>query len=155
MSDALNVVSSLSAGDVLVISQNSTTRYRGVEVADLQAYMQANLTFTGSATKVFSAPSASGTNVSAFPNGTTTTSSNIWLIITPVAGYAAMTITLPAVGGLVDMQEIAVVCTQSVTTLTVAANGATGIIGAPTTLAANAYFTLKYEAVTKNWYRVD
>jgi hypothetical protein len=155
MSDALNVVSSLSAGDVLVISQNSTTRYRGVEVADLQAYLQANLTFTGELTKVFSAPSATGTTVSAFPNGATTTDQNVWLVITPLAGYAAMTITLPAVGGLVDMQEVSVNCTQSVTTLTISANGATGVIGAPTTLAANAYFTLRYDAVTKNWYRVD
>lgn len=155
MSDALSVVSTVSAGDVLVISQNSSTRYRGVEVADLLTFMQDNLLFPGQAVKVFSAPSASGTNVSAFPSGSTTTEYNVWLVITPVAGYAAMTITLPAVGGLVDMQEVSVNCTQSVTTLTISANGATGVVGAPTTLAANGYFTLRYEAVTKNWYRVD
>lgn len=152
---ALNIVSSASGGDILVLNQDSSTQFRGLYVSDLLAYMQDNLIFTGQAVKVFSAPAASGTSVNAFPSGSTTTNLNVWLVITPLAGYAAMTIVLPAVAGLSDMQEISVNCTQSVTTLTISANGATAVVGAPTTLAANAYFTLRFDSVTSNWYRVD
>jgi len=44
-------------------------------------------------------------------------------------------------------------CTQAVTTLTINGNGAT-VTGAPTTLAANAFFRLRFEAVAGVWYRV-
>ncbi len=153
---SLNVVDTVSGGDIVVINQNSSTRYRGATVATLQSYMQSNLTFSGNKTKVVAQTTASGQTVNAFPTGTTTTSSDIWLIISPLASYAAMTILLPALGGLKDGQEIMINCTQSVTvTLTISTNGAAGVIGAPTTLAANAFFTLKYDAITTNWYRVD
>jgi hypothetical protein len=82
------------------------------------------------------------------------TQDNVHLILTPLAGYAAGTITLPAKATLVDKQEVLVNCTQAVTTLTIGLNGATGAVGAPTTLAANAFFRLMYDAVTSNWYRV-
>jgi hypothetical protein len=77
----------------------------------------------------------------------------VWLILTPVAGYAAGTITLPLSTNVVNKQEILVNCTQAVTTLTINGNGAT-VTGAPTTLAANAFFRLRYDGVTGTWYRV-
>ena len=44
-------------------------------------------------------------------------------------------------------------CTQAVTTLTVSGNGST-VNGAPTTLAANGFFRLRYDGVFKAFYRV-
>jgi hypothetical protein len=61
---------------------------------------------------------------------------------------------LPASTTAADKQTINVNCTQSVTTLTINGNGAT-VTGAPTTLAANAFFTLRFDAVTSTWYRVS
>jgi hypothetical protein len=60
---------------------------------------------------------------------------------------------MPAVASVIDGQELLVNSTQAVTTLTVAGNGAT-VAGAPTTLAANGFFRLKFEALVSTWYRV-
>jgi hypothetical protein len=119
--------------------------------------MQDQLDFSnnGDYASQYAAPSATGFTVAITDSSSDgVTSSNVHLILTPLAGYAAGTITLPAKAGLVDKQEVLVNCTQAVTTLTIGLNGATGAVGAPTTLAANAFFRLKYDAVTSNWYRV-
>jgi hypothetical protein len=50
-------------------------------------------------------------------------------------------------------QEILVNTTQTITSLTVNLNGAVGG-GVPTTLAANGFFTLRFEPVIQKWYRV-
>lgn len=99
----------------------------------------------------YAAPNASGFTVavgSAFPNGTST-----FLLLTPLAGYAAGTLTLPAQATCTDGQELLVHATQSVTALTVSGNGAT-VNGAPTTLAQFAFFRLRYDGVNAAWYRV-
>lgn len=79
---------------------------------------------------------------------------SMWLLVTPAAGYATGTITLPLAATCQDGQETLVSCTQAVTALTVAGNGST-VNGAPTTLAANAFFRLRFDGVFKAWYRVD
>lgn len=94
------------------------------------------------------APSATGWSVPIESE-----SNSVWLIITPTAGFAAGTITLPAVLNVLEGQEVLVNCTQSVGTLTINGNGG-NVIGAPTSLAANGFFLLKFEPILKNWYRV-
>lgn len=78
---------------------------------------------------------------------------SIWLILTPAGTIAACTLKLPLVANAVDRQEILVNSTQIVTALTIDANGGS-VIGAPTTLAANAFFRLRFDAVLKTWYCV-
>lgn len=99
----------------------------------------------------FSSPAATGFSVTIAP---TEDGDNMWLLLTPLAGYAAGTVVLPVSTGLVDGQEVIVTSTQAITTLTVSLNGATAANGAPTTMAANAYFRLKYSAVNTSWYRI-
>lgn len=150
----LTRVDSVSAGDLLPVFATEDGDARAASVSVLQNYLQDALTFSDSADYVsqYSAPSASGFTVAITDGADDNT--NVHLILTPLAGYAAGTITLPAKAGLADKQEVLVNCTQVVTTLTIGLNGASGAIGAPTTLAANAFFRLKYDAVTFNWYRV-
>jgi len=121
-------------------------------MALLLAYMQDNLTVTtDNMVTQYAAPSATGFSVTI---GTGIDAGlSVWLVLTPVAGYAAGTLVLPASGDVVDKQEILVNCTQSVTTLTITGNGST-VTGAPTTLAANGFFRLRYDAVLTTWYRV-
>lgn len=114
-------------------------------------YIQDNLTFPSQFESQYAAPSATGFSVTISPGAA---GGNVHLILTPVAGYAAGTIVLPAVASVIDGQEVLVNCTQAVTTLTVSGNGALAVTGAPTTLAANAFFRLKYDAVVQTWYRV-
>lgn len=153
----LTRATALSAGDLLPVFATTDGDARAAAVSLLQDYLQDNLDFSANGDYVsqYAAPSATGFNV-AITDGSSdgVTQDNVHLILTPLAGYAAGTITLPAKANLVDKQEVLVNCTQSVTTLTVALNGAAAAIGAPTTLAANAFFRLKYDAVTTNWYRV-
>ena len=153
----LTRATSLSAGGLLPIFATTDGDARAAAISLLQDYLQDSLDFSanGDYTSQYAAPSATGFNV-AITDGASdgVTQDNVHLILTPLAGYAAGTITLPAKANLVDKQEVLVNCTQVVTTLTVALNGAAAAIGAPTTLAANAFFRLKYDAVTTNWYRV-
>lgn len=108
------------------------------------------LTTSGAFITQYAAPNATGFNVQVqLPvNG-----ASIFLLLTPNAGYAAGTITLPAVATCIDGQELLVACMQLVTALTVAGNGAP-VNGAPTTLAANGFFRLRFDGVFKAWYRV-
>jgi len=75
------------------------------------------------------------------------------LLLTPAATYAAGTIVLPEKTSCIDGQELMCTCTQIVTALTVSGNGAT-VNGAPTALAANGFFRLRFDAVFSAWYRV-
>lgn len=141
--------SALQGGTLFLVWDTSNSDTRKTSLTKLQAYMQSNLDFTsGALTAQYSAPAATGFSVQV-----TDSSANTWLILTPLAGYAAGTIVLPTSTNAVIGQEILVNCTQAVTTLTIDGNGAT-VVGAPTTLAANDYFRLKYESVLNTWYRV-
>lgn len=112
---------------------------------------QAQLTAgTGLVTQYF-APNATGWAATVLP---ITQGGSIWLLITPAAGYAAGTITLPAQASCVDGQEVLATCTQAVTALTVAGNGSV-VNGAPTALTANQAFRLRFDGIAKAWYRIS
>lgn len=144
--DRLNQ-SDIVASDSLPFYSASAGADRRTPLSQLVTAVQSLLSVSGPVQQ-FAAPSATGFSVTINPP---TVGASVWLILTPVAGYAAGTIVMPA--SPVDGQEVIVNCTQSVTTLTVSGNGAT-VTGAPTTLAANAFFRLKYAAVLSTWYRI-
>lgn len=144
----------VSAGDWLVTWSSGNGDWRGISLSDLITYLNANLAFPSARPAFvtqYSAPSATGFSVTVTDGDDDDES--VHLILTPVAGYANGDVTLPPVASCVDKQEVLVNCTQAVTALTVTGNGAT-VTGAPITLAANAFFQLKFDAVTSTWYRV-
>jgi hypothetical protein len=122
---------------------------RRASVSELAALLQPLLSSAGQITQ-YAAPNATGFNVLIAPP---TDGVSMFLLLTPAGAYAAGTITLPPQASCIDGQEILVTCTQVVTALTVAGNGST-VNGAPTTLAANAFFRLRFDGVFKAWYRV-
>lgn len=154
MSKKITRTDSVATGDLFVLWKTSDGDYRGCPASDVLQFLQSNLTFPdqGGYTTQYSAPSATGFNVTITDGVDDNT--NVHLILTPTAGYAAGTITLPPVAGLSDKQEILVNCTQQVVTLTIDGNGATAVTGEPTSLAADDFFRLKYDLATKTWYRV-
>jgi hypothetical protein len=98
----------------------------------------------------YAAPAATGFSVAINPP---VDGGSVYLLLTPVAGYAAGSIVLPTKAAARDGQELLVSSTQAVTTLTVNGNGAT-VNGAPSTLAANGFFRLRFDAILASWYRV-
>lgn len=142
---ALSSASQIPFGD-----QNNGVDRRA-SVAELAAVLSSLLGSSGSSLVTqYAAPAATGFNVQIAPPSDGV---SVYLLLTPVAGYAAGTITLPAQALCKDGQMLQVSTTQAVTALTVAGNGST-VNGAPTTLAANAFFTLRFDGVFKAWYRV-
>jgi hypothetical protein len=148
-----STVDTPSGGDLIPLYDISNSDTRKLSLTALATYINGLNTSTSGlkseSTTQYSSPSAT-----AFNTQVTDGSANIWLLLTPLAGYAAGTITLPAIANVVDKQEVTVVCTQDVTTLTVAGNGATGVVGEPSGITANDYFTLKYDELYDTWYRV-
>jgi hypothetical protein len=144
----LTAVDAVQAGDLIPIFSQANGDARKTSLTTLAAFIQTLITSTDNKQTQYSAPSATGFSVAVVGTGL-----SIWLVLTPLAGYAAGTIVLPPVAGVLDKQEILVNTTQAITALTINANGAT-IVGAPTTLAAGGFFRLRFDAVLDTWYRV-
>jgi hypothetical protein len=148
---ALSRVSSISGGDLIVLDKTDQGDFRTISFTDLLAEIEANISMgRPEADSQYASPSATGFSVSINSGN-----KDVHLILTPVAGYANGTIVLPLASGCRDKQEVSVNCTQAVTTLAITANGALAVTGAPTTLAAFAFFKLCYDLASSTWYRVD
>jgi len=148
----LSTLSTPSGGDLLAVYSASNSDTKKLSLSALTAYIlaqQAASTGKQEFITQYAAPSATGFNVNI-----TDGSGNYWLVLTPTTGFAAGTITLPAIANVVDKQEVLVNCTQQVTTLTVDGNGAVAVTGEPSALGADDFFRLKYDATLQTWYRV-
>jgi hypothetical protein len=148
--DRLSKVTALASSDYFALFSQALGNDAAATLGALLTWLQSQLSAAGGSITQYAAPNATGFGVLIAPpiNGT-----SVFLLLTPAAGYAAGTITLPPQASCVDEQELLVSCTQAVTALTVAGNGST-VNGAPTTLAANAFFRLRFDGVLKAWYRV-
>jgi hypothetical protein len=144
----LSAVDAVVSSDQVPIYSSANGDARKASMSVIKDYVLSDATVADDKVTQYAAPAATGFTVTV-----NNSSDSVWLILTPLAGYAAGTITLPAVANCVDRQEVLVNTTQAVTTLTVSGNGAT-LIGAPTTLAANAFFRLRFDDVLNTWYRV-
>lgn len=140
-----NLTSASSISEVTLYPVWNDSDTQKVTGTLLLAWLQANLSFdAGALASQYAAPSATGFTV-------TVDAGNTRLIVTPQAGYAAGTIALPV--DPVAGDKVVVTCTQAVTTLTVSSADAS-VAGEPTTIAANGFFTMEYDAVLGSWYRV-
>lgn len=145
----LNGISSPSGSDLLPLYSQQNGDARKISLTNLAIWLSGQTNTMDSLQTQYAAPSATGFSVSIKDS-----SASIWLILTPTGTFAAGTLVLPSVSNVVDRQELLVNCTQAITALTISPNGAT-VTGAPTALTANQYFRLRFDAVTKTWYRVD
>lgn len=141
-------VDQVQSSDQVPIYSSNNGDARKASLSLLKTFFQEGVTAADDKVTQYSAPSATGFSVQISDD-----SDSVWLVLTPTAGFAAGILVLPAVANCVDRQEVLVNCTQAVTTLTVSGNGST-VTGAPTALTANAFFRLRFDAVTSTWYRV-
>ena len=144
----LAVLSQVSGGDLLPIYVPNNGDARKVSVTQLLTYFQT----------VFAAPTVStnlytpgaGFNITV----PTPVSEQQWMLLQPAGTLATGTITLPLNTGTPDGTQLLVTTTQIITAFTLALNGAAAAFGAPTTLAANAFFTMRFYQATNSWYRI-
>lgn len=148
--DQLTRVDALSPGDVVPVYVQGQGDARGASITVLAEAVQSLISEVDGFETQYHAPSATGSSVTVNP---TTDGDSVHLLMTPTATFAASTVVLPALAECEHGQEVLVTSTQIVTTLTVSGNGAT-INGAPTTLAANGFFKLRFDGVLNAWYRV-
>lgn len=121
---------------------------RRASLSDIATLLQTLLTAAGTLKTQYASPNATGFSVTVSPP---VEGVSVHLLMTPLAGYAAGTVVLPAAPQ--DAQEVLVTSTQSVSTLTVSGNGAT-VNGAPTSLSANGFFRLRYDQINNTFYRI-
>lgn len=120
-------------------------------ITDLIALLVASLPeVSGGFVTQYAAPSANvfGVNITPPVDG-----ENVYLLLTPTAGFAVGNVTLPPQANCKDGQQILCSSTQAVTAFGLQGNGSS-INGGPTTLAANGFFRLRFDGVFKAWYRV-
>lgn len=149
--DRLGVVSELASTDRFPLYSQTLGNDAAATLDVLQQWLQEQLTSATDMSSQYASPSATGFNLTVAP---VISGGNVRLLITPLAGYAAGTVTLPEVSSCAHDQQVVVHCTQAVTALSVAGNGATSVSGAPTTLAAGGFFRLIYDGVQRSWYRI-
>jgi hypothetical protein len=135
--DRLSKVTTLSDSDLVALFSSAAGSDVAATLSTLVSYLQSELTAGVGLVTQYAAPNASGFSAS------------MYLLLTPVAGYAAGTIVLPSITQ--DGQEVLVSTTNAITALTI--SGGT-VTGAPTTLAAGGFFRLRYDGFYKTWARV-
>jgi hypothetical protein len=145
----LPVLGQVSGGDQLPVYTPTNGDARRMSISSLLAYFQQTFASPTLATNIYTP--ATGFNL-AVP---TPVAAQQWMLIQPAGTLAAGTVTLPLNTGTPDGTEVLVTTTQIITTFTLAANGAAQLYGAPTTLAAGAYFRMRYVQATNSWYRIS
>lgn len=145
----LSGLSQLSGGDLLPVYVPNNGDARKVSVSQLLAYFQTTFAAPTVATNLYT-PST-GFNITV----PTPVSEQQWMIIQPAGTLAAGTITLPLNTGVPDGTQVLVTTTQIITSFTLALNGAANAYGAPTTLAAKSFFTMRFNQSTNSWYRIS
>mgnify|MGYP003675883336 FL=1 len=139
----LSTISTLQGGDLMPVWSTNNGDSRKASMTTLSTYMQSALSLPGALATQYSAPSATAFSV-------TVSAGDTWLLLTPTGTFATGAIVLPT--GAADKSIVSVNCTQIVTSLSVTSGNT--VTGAPTTLAANGFFTMRYDAATAAWYRV-
>jgi hypothetical protein len=145
----LSGLSQLSGGDLIPVYVPNNGDARKVSVTQLLQYFQQTFSAPTVATNLYTP--GTGFNITV----PTPVSEQQWMIIQPAGTLAAGTVTLPLNTGVPDGTEVRVTTTQIITTFTLALNGALAAFGAPTTLAANAFFTMRFYQATNSWYRIS
>lgn len=146
--ERLTAVSELTTSDKVALYSASLGSDAAATLTTLLSWLQEQLTADSGLMTQYSSPSATGFSVTVAPE---TTGGSVFLLISPGGAYAAGTIVLP---DGTDGQEVLVHCRQAVTTLTITPDSSDSTSGAPSTLAANSYFRLRFDGVNSLWCRV-
>ena len=144
----LPLLAQVSPGDQVPVYSPNNGDARRLPVSALLAYFQQTFASPTLSTNVYTP--GTGFNV-AVP---TPVAAQQWMLIQPAGTLALGTITLPLNTQTPDGTEVLVTTTQQITGFTLALNGATAAYGAPSTLAAEDFFRMRFVQSTNSWYRI-
>lgn len=139
--------SEVTSSDLLPVYNNTNGDARKLSLANLLEWFRTN--FTNPAFTTDLQTPGDGFNITL-----TQDSKNYWLLLRPTSALATGTIVLPAPSVATDGQEVLVTTTLQIASFTVNGNGATAVYGAPSVLAAEDKFKLRYNTQTTSWYLV-
>lgn len=142
----LSAVTALAAGDSLPVASLAGGDTMRATMGQLTEYLQENLVFTGADEAFQTAAPTTGQTVTV----TVTDGRNVWLALAPAGTLATLTVAIS--GTPSAQQEVLINTTQILTALTITASNT--LQGQPTTLAANGFAKMKYDAVNAVWRRV-
>jgi hypothetical protein len=142
--DRLSTVAEIGATDMLAMFSRAAGGDVQVAVGVLSEFLQ-SLQSTGSEVTQYAAPQGSGFAAQVV---NANDGEDIFYLITPAGAYAVGSLLLPTIPW--DGQHVNVHCSQAITTFSVPGSN---VHGAPTTLAAGAFFTLRWDAATSGWWR--
>ena len=145
----LPLLAQVSPGDQVPVYSPNNGDARRLPVSSLLQYFQQTFASPTLATNVYTP--GTGFNV-AVP---TPVAAQQWMLIQPAGTLALGTITLPLNTQTPDGTEVLVTTTQQITGFTLALNGATAAYGAPSTLAAEDFFRMRFVQSTNSWYRIS
>jgi hypothetical protein len=134
-------IDALALSDSIRVWDDSNANERRATLSALTDFLNSNLSVAGITTQ-YAAPASAGFSL---------TMEKSWLLLTPTGALASGTIAMPA--SPIDRQTVEVSSTQTVTSMAVTGNGK-GITGQPSTIAANGFFRMRYDAVMQSWYRI-
>lgn len=143
----LPTASVLTGGDLLPIYSSQNGDARKLSLSSLISFFQT--TFTNTTFIENRNTPGDGFSIELVQDG-----QYAWLKLFPTTALATGTIILPAPNVAADGQEILVTTTLQIASFTVNGNGASAVYGAPTVLAAEDNFKLKYDLLTTSWFKV-
>lgn len=144
----LSAASSVSAGDLLPIYSSNNGDARKLSISALLTYFQQQFAAPTMAVNLY-VPNT-GFSIS-IPSPV---AQDQWIILQPAGALASGTLTLPLNTSTADGTEVLITTTQTISALTVNANGASNVFGSPTALAGGAGVRLRFYASTNSWYAI-
>jgi len=144
----LPLLANVSAGDQIPVYTPNNGDARRMSISALLTYFQQSFASPTLATNLY--VPATGFNQTV----PTPVAQQQWMLLQPAGTLATGTITFPLNTGVADGTEVLITSTQTITTLTLAANGASNIYGAVTTLTAGGFVRYRFYQPTNSWYRI-
>jgi hypothetical protein len=140
----LTQTTAIAAGDLIPLWSQANGATQSAPVSLLTSYLESRIGARQLVTQ-YASP-ATGATV------TVASGDDTWLIITPTATIAALTVALPAAAE--DHQMVQVNSSQIITALTVTPGVGATVVGQPTAMTAQGFFTMRFDAVLSVWRRV-
>lgn len=145
----LPIVQNVSGGDQLAVYTPNNGDARRTSINSLLQFFQTN--FASPTLSVNLYVPGTGFNITA----PTPVSQQQWMLLQPAGTLASGTITLPLNTGVPDGTEVLITSTQTITSFTVALNGAAAIFGSVSTLTAGAAVRYRFYQSTNSWYNIS